>query len=288
VTAVQTVPPPSPQGDAPRRRRRHWLAAAVALWAVLLVGLAYLSVRQDAPTVPEQRDIAAASQVVDRAVGALVAAVGEDAVVEMSAARLVAGCRVTPLREGATLERSVTVRTRPGAASAELDGIAHRLPPSFAATVRSDPGGSAVSLRADAGDFVAVRGSLAGKEVLTLTVASGCRPTSPGVDPLVQLLMGLPIDEEPVRVLKALGTTPRERVDRVGAPCPGRGAAYTARATARDAVQVRPVAALGPVADATVLADTSDQYVVRAGRRSLVVERVAGEVRVTVTDGCAR
>jgi hypothetical protein len=286
VTAVQT--PTSPLRDAARRRRRPWLAAAVTLWAVTLVALAYLSVRHAPATVREQRDIAAAVQVVDRATGALVAAVGEDAAVEMSAPRLVAGCRVTPLREGATFERSVLVRTRQGAASAELDGIAHRLPPSFAATVRSDSGGSAVSLRADGGEFVGVRGSLAGDDVLTLTVGSGCRPTSPDADPPVQPAIGLPIDEEPARVLAALGATPRTAASRVGAPCPGGGATYTARATAREQLRVRPGRALGPVAVATVLTDTPDRYVVRDGRRSLVVEQVDGELAVTVTDGCGQ
>lgn len=278
---------PPPEG-APLRRRRPWLGVAIALWTVLLFALAYLSVRHDEPTVPEQRDIAAAAEVVNTAIGELVAAVSDDVAVEISAPRLTTGCRLTPLREGATLERSVTVRTREGAAPAELDEIANRLPASFRAKVRTGTGGSAPSLRADAGEFVGVRGSLAGPDVLTLTAATGCRPASPDFDPAVELLIGLPIDEEPGRVLAALGTTPRDPVDRVGAPCPGRGAAYTARAVARDPVQVRPGRVLGPVAGATVLTDTPDRYVVRDGARSLVVERVEGELRVAVTDGCAQ
>jgi hypothetical protein len=258
-----------------------------ALWLAALVALAYLSVRHDEPTVPEQRDIGAATAVVDRTIGELVAAVGNDAAIEISAPRLTAGCRVTPLRDGAALERSVTVRTRNGAAPAVLDGIARRLPPRFGATVRRDAAGSPVLLRADAGEFVGVRGALAGPDVLTLTAATGCRPTSPDFDPAVELLIGLPIDDEPARVLAALGATPRA-VDRVGAPCPGRGAAYTAWAVAREPVQVRPGRVLGPIAGATVLTDTSDRYVVRDGLRSLVVERVAGALRVAVTDGCGQ
>jgi hypothetical protein len=285
VTAAKAMPPPE---GAALRRRRPWLALGVAIWTVVLLALAYLSVRRDEPTVPEQRDIAAAAEVANRAIGELVAAVSDDAAVEISAPRFTAGCRLTPLRDGATFERSVTVRTRQGATPAVLEQIAHRLPPSFRAKVRTGTAGSAASLRADAGEFVGVRGAVAGPDVLTLTAATGCRPASPDVDPAAELLIGLPIDDEPARVLAALGTTPRDPVDRAGAPCPGRGAAYTARAVGHYVMAVRPGEALGPVAGATVLSDTNDRYVVRDGARSLVVERVEGEVRVAVTDGCGQ
>lgn len=253
----------------------------------MLLALAYLSVRHDDPTVPEQRDIATAAPVVDRAIGHLVAAAGDDVVVELSPPRLTPGCRLTPLRDGATLERSVTIRATVGTGPAVLDRVAHRLPASYEAGTRRGRDGSPSSLRADAGEFVSVRGTLAGPDVLTMTAATGCRPMSPDFDPAVQLLYALPIDEEPGRILAALGIPPSGPVDRFGAPCPEGGAVHTARGSGRTSGREPPLEkAARPAAGAAVVADTPDLYAYRDGRRSVVVERLDAEIRVAVTEGC--
>jgi hypothetical protein len=270
----------------------------------VLVALAYLSVRHDDPTVPEQRDIAAAAPVVDRAIGHLVAAAGDDVVVELSPPRLTSGCRLTPLRDGATLERSVTVRAAAGTGSAVLDRVARRLPASYEAGTRRGRDGSTSSLRAHAGEFVGVKGTvgvrggvgvrgvpagpgvLAGPDLLTLTAATGCRPMSPDFDPAAQLLFGLPIDEEPGRVLAVLGVSSPGPVQRSWAPCPGGGVAYTARGAGPGPTDGSVGAAVRPAAGAAVVADTPDLYAYRDGRRSVVAERLDGEIRVAVTDGC--
>ncbi|HEX7745078.1 MAG TPA: hypothetical protein VF462_07440 [Micromonosporaceae bacterium] len=261
----------------------------VAAWAAVLLVVAYLSVRHDEPTVPEQRDVAAAAPVVDRAIGQLVAAAGDDVVVELSPPRLTSGCRLTPLRDGAALDRSVTVRTAVGAEPTVLDRVAQWLPGSYHAGTRRGRDGATVSLRADAGEFVGIRGALAGPGVLTLTAATGCRPASPNFDPTVRLLYGLQIDEEPPRILAALGISPSGPVVRFGAPCPGGGAVHTARGSGRASGKEAPLeTAVRPAAGGAVVADTPDLYAYRDGRRSVVVERVDREILVAVSEGCGQ
>lgn len=281
--------PPTTQPAAPGHplsRRAVWLVVAVAVWALLLVVVAYVSAGRDAPTVREQRDLAQAVPVVDRALGELMAAAGTDVVTTISGAKLATGCRITPLRDGATLERNITIRTAGADGPALLDRIGQRLPESYRARVRHSASGAVHSLRADAGEFVAIRGGVTSPGVATLTVATGCRPT--GAAAVVDLLPGLPIDDEPARVLAALGATPVGDGQRAGAACPGGGAGYTARAVGRAsgptplADKLRPLA--GP--SAVVVTDEPDRYAYRSGSLSVVVEVVDGQIRVATTSGC--
>lgn len=288
--SLEGAPPttqPAPPGH-PLSRRAVWLFVAVAVWALLLVVVAYVSVGRDAPTVREQRDLAQAVPVVDRALGELMAAAGTDVVTTISGAKLATGCRITPLRDGARLERSITIRTTEAYGPALLDRMAQRLPADYRARVRHGKGGTVHSLRADAGEFVAIRGGVTAPGVITLTVATGCRPT--GGAELAELLPGVPIDDEPGRVLAALGTTPVGDGQRAGAPCPGGGAGYTARAVGRAsgptslADKLRPLA--GP--SAVVVTDEPDRYAYRSGSLSVVVEVVDGQIRVATTSACPR
>jgi hypothetical protein len=261
---------------------------AVVAWAVLLVLVAYVSVRRDEPTVREQRTLGEAAQIVDRAVGELVVAAGAGVVVEMSGRRVEEGCRITPMRDGAKLTRTLTVRTAEAAEPPLLDRIARDLPPDYRAAARHGSGGTSHTLRADAGEFVAIRGTLGDPGVVTLTVTTGCRPKSSNSAIEAQPLIGLPVDDEPARVLSALGAAPRDPVDRVGAPCPGGGAVHTARASGQGTARAPLGEALRPLAGAgaVVVTDTPELYAYRDGSLSVVVERAEGDVRVAATAGC--
>lgn len=291
--AVTTDAPPYAQPDSghpPVRPRRRWLRVAVVSWAVLLPALAYVSIRHGAPTVREQRSVGQAAPVVDRAVGAIVAAAGSDAVVELGGPRLDAGCRLSVVRSGVALDRLVTVRTAEADAPGLLERIAGSLPASYRAGTRPGQDGNGPTLRADAGEFVSVTGGVTAPGVIELTAATGCRPAAPRVNE-VQNLFEAPVDEQPARVFAALGlpATGADHQDRTGAPCPGGGAARTARAARTGTPPAGLAAALRPLAGAgPVVADQPELYAYRSGQFSVVVRTVDGETRVAVSTGCPR
>ncbi|GAA2035333.1 hypothetical protein GCM10009779_21040 [Polymorphospora rubra] len=291
VAPPQAPPPggwPIPAGAPPAPRPRRWLVAVAAAWAVVLLVLAYVSTRTDEPTVREQRGMADAGPHADRVIGELVAAGGTDVVAQLTPIRYRTGCRITPIRSGATLERGVAFRTTEADAPALLDRIADRLPPAWRAGTRHSEGGTVHSLRADAGDFVGVRGGVTSPGLITLTVTTGCRPTSADYDPLVHLMGRLPVDDEPDRVLGALGLTAAGAGDRLSAVCPRGGLVHTAWATGTGTPTGPLGEALAEVrpADAVVVTDAPDGYAYRAGDTAVEVRVVDGEVRATVTIGC--
>nr|MDT0660291.1 hypothetical protein [Micromonospora sp. DSM 115978] len=267
-------------------RWSRWLIIGTVGWAVLLVGLTYLSTRLDEPTVREQRSLSQAVPVVSRAIGELVVAAAPDAVVELSPARLATSCRITPLRAGATLERDVVLRTTPDQVAALVDRIADRLPAGYRAGVRPDRDGSGPTLRADAGEFVTVTGELTGPGELTVTAATGCRPTDPDLA-LAETLPGLPVDEEPGRLLAALGATEVSPVERTSALCPAGGAAYTVSATGAGGPAAPPPAQTLPEPGGLVAVADLDRYAYRDGPRSVVIDSADGDLRVAVTTDCA-
>lgn len=280
---AQQSGPPDPSAA---RSRQRWLVAVVAGWAVLLMVLAYLSMHRGAPTVREQRDIGQAAPVVDRAIGELVAAAGPDAVVELADPRYDTGCRVTVFRDGVNLDGKVTFRTGAADGPALLTRIADHLPKGYQAGTRAGRGDDGATLRADAGEFVAITGEVTSPGVVELTASTGCRPPTPGFAAGHQTLDGLPTDGEPARVLRALGATGVTPVDRVSAGCPGGGAARTARATGRTAPAVPLAKAVPTPAGAVVVADRPELYAYRSGPLSVVVSRADDEVRVAVSTGC--
>lgn len=181
--------PSRPASDPPVRSRvgrisgRGWLRIVAAGWAVLLLAAAAASVRWDEPTVREQRSLAQAVPVVDRATADLIAAAGgSGVVVESTDRRVEKGCRITALRPGAELTSTVTLRIPAVDGADLLDRIAQRLPAAYRAGTRRAPGESTPTLRADAGEFVAIKGVLTEPDTVQLTLRSGCRPTSGGAD----------------------------------------------------------------------------------------------------------
>ena len=282
MSSEESAVPPKATPGSTTGRSRIWLVGLSVVWAVLLGVLAVLSVGRDEPTVREQRSLTQAVPVVYRALGDLVAAAGPDVVVELTAAEVAEGCRVTPFRDGATLEQAVIFRTAD--APALLDRIAQRLPADYRPVARHDEDG-AHTFRADAGEFVAIRGSVTELGVLTLTASTGCRPTD-GTAIADDLLVS-PVDDEPARVLDALGATEvevGERASAVHQQC----RIVTARATGRGDPSQDLGDALRPLvgADAVVVADEPDRYAYRSGSRSVVVETTGHDIRVAVTSSC--
>lgn len=276
---------PSGEPAGPPTRRRHWLRVGLVGWIVLLLVVTYVSARRDEPTVREQRSIERATPIVDRALGDLVAAAGPDVVVELSERRFRTGCRLTAFRRGATLDGVVTIRTPEAEALAVLDRIAERLPVAYQVGVRHRPDGAAEALRADAGEFVAVDGELREPGTVILTVATGCRPVSGDPDDRA-VPPSLPVEENPVPVLGALGVTDVDPVDLIAVDCPGQGKVRTAHAAGRGSPTGPPGAVLPRPAGTVVVADTPELYAYRAGPVSVVVQSGAGRIRVTTTTGC--
>ncbi|MEV0152758.1 hypothetical protein AB0H57_03320 [Micromonospora sp. NPDC050686] len=271
------APPTGPRDPVPARRRFRWLLAAVVAWAALLGVLTWVSVRDDPPTVREQRTLAQAGPVVDRAVGELVGAAG-DRVVVLQPERVERGCRLTPALGGATLERAVEVLDPGADPRAVLTEMADRLPTGWLAGVRVT--GDGPRLRADAGEFVLVEGRPAGGDRLRLTVRTGCRPVGAGYRP--PAAQGGPAADALAAALRTLGQSTVPAVPQVAAPCPGGDRqARTARVTL-DQAPAEPARALAPVAGDAVVLETPEVYAYRQGA---VTVALAGP-DLTATTGC--
>ncbi|MEV4627731.1 hypothetical protein AB0J90_15735 [Micromonospora sp. NPDC049523] len=276
--------PPEPGPASPRSRRR-WLLVGVAAWAVLLLLVAYVSIRGDAPTVREQRDVAAAMPVLRRAMGQLLAGAGSDPVVEISGPAMERGCRITPLRDGGELIGTITLRTAEAEAPALLDRVAEHLPTEYRARVRHNPTVGTHTLRADAGEFVAIYGDVTDPGVVELSTESGCRPVPANFD-FVENLMGLPIDAEPGRLLAALGLAASGPPQRLGnAPCPTGEIVYTASASAPDAPPPAALRAL-TAQGATVVTDDPALYAYRTPTRSVVITLTPTQTKIQTTTPC--
>ncbi|MGW5670666.1 hypothetical protein [Micromonospora sp. NPDC003776] len=276
--AVQAgyAPPTRPDPPAPGRRWLRWLVPATVAWAVLLAGLTWWSVRHDPPTVKEQRTLGEAAPVVDRAMGRLVAALGDDAW-ELTPARVARGCRVTPLSHGATLTRGLDVPVPAGSERALLDRVAQRLPADWRAGVATEVGRP--RLRADAGEFVAIDGRVVADGLVRFSAASGCRPADTD---LVELLPGYPAGPELTAALRALGRATPDAAQ-VAAPCPAGGSARTVSVTA-GAVPAA-LAALRPLG--AVVVDRPGLYAYRTGSVAVLVDTTGDQLRLAASTGCA-
>ncbi|MEH1011944.1 hypothetical protein V6U90_02295 [Micromonospora sp. CPCC 206060] len=298
---AQVSPTPEPPA---RNRWGRWLLAVTVVWAVLLAVLTWISVRDDPPTVREQRDLAEAVPVVDRATGELVAAAsGPESVVELGPTEFERGCRVTPFLDGAILTRQVTVHfgtgtgtgTGSGSGSGTENGeavlrrIAERLPADYRAGARRTDEG--FRLRADAGDFVAIYGELPQPGLAELYVETGCRPAPDGfggVDPDPDGPGG-GIRFELTQVLSALGQPVPDVPEWTTVPCPGRGLAGTASADTPGALPAPPAALLRPAAASpAVVVDTPERYAYRNGPLGVTVTVTDERTRVSVSLDCDR
>jgi hypothetical protein len=259
----------------------------VVAWALVLAGFAVWSVRHDPPTVPEQRDIAQALPVLQRATGAVLAAAdAADRVVTLGELSFDQDCALTPVRDGVEATREITVRIRDGVLPATLDAIARALPADYAAAVRKNTAGTRYGLRADAGEFVGVDVSTdADATVFTLLVSTGCRPLADGVDlaPAPVPATGAPAEfTAAVRALKA--TTADATSSEVA--CPGGRTARTVTADDLPAPADLERALRSLVTGALVVQADPESWAYRSGDVSVVVSDSEGSARVAATTGC--
>ncbi|MEV6600629.1 hypothetical protein AB0M36_27830 [Actinoplanes sp. NPDC051346] len=176
----EVVPSPAPRRRAPR----WWLIAIVAVWALVLAGAAVWSVRNDPPTVVEQRDIAAALPVLHRAAGAVVtAADAPDRTIEIGPLRFDTRCGLTSVRAGVEASQEITVRVRADQAPGALESIARALPRSYKPAIRHLDNDTRHVLRADAGEFIEVEATAENDGmIIAVRILTGCRPPNAGVD----------------------------------------------------------------------------------------------------------
>jgi hypothetical protein len=270
-----------------RPKRRRWLVAVVVAWVLALTGLAVWSIRRDPPTVPEQRNIAQALPVLQRATGAMLAAAqGPGRAVLLGELRLARGCRITPVRHGIEGTRDVTVYVQADQARRVLDAIAAGLPAGYKARVAQSGNGGRVGLQADAGGYIAVDAdTLADAQVFTLEASTGCRPvadTGPGsVGPSAG-----PAPAVLTAALKALGApatrTPASRT----IVCPSGAGAGTYTVDNLAAPADLGGALQSAVNGATVVRADPDGWAYRLGDDSVVVTEDGGRLQVSATTAC--
>jgi hypothetical protein len=266
---------------------RRWLAIVAAVWAVTLGVTAYLHARSGPPTAREQTSLAQARSTVDQALAGVAAAAGPAAVAALSAYHLDSGCRITTAREGTDLSRAIRLYTAAGGERALLDRLAAALPTAFRARVPRPIGSKAPGLRADAGNFVALRGETTGPGEIRVAAEAGCRT---GTDLGAPALAPAPTADERAAiepVLRALHAT-RPQWRAYQAACADGGAVRTVEAESSAATAPGPLpVVLGPVTGgAAPVLSQPQRYAYRAGATAVAVRVKAGVVTVTATTTC--
>nr|WP_296068305.1 hypothetical protein [uncultured Actinoplanes sp.] len=274
-----------PSAEPDRPRRRGWVIAVVALWIVVVAGLAFWSVGHERATVPEQRDINQAVPDVQRAAGVVFAASGGPGrAVTLGELTISTNCRVTPVRAGVAATRDISLQVRAGEARAALEAIATALPANYRADVAVGRGGTRFSLHADAGNFVAIDSdSDAGARDLTVRVSSGCRPHGPQAPPSGD---PSPIPSPPPvldAVLRALNSSGKPDVRTITCPDGGTAGTYVVEDIPAPADLPGRLRFLG-VTD--VVRDDDDVRAYRTGTDSVVVTPEENRLRVAVSTAC--
>jgi hypothetical protein len=264
--------------------RRRLLIAVTAAWAALLVVLGVWAARHGAPTVRGQSSIAEALPTVDRAIADVaVAAEPSGPVLEITGYREVSrSCTITAVRDGARYERIIRLYVPAGQEPALLDRIRAGLPARYGAD--GSLGGR--KLTADAGNFVALRGGVAGPGEVTLSADTGCRPlTRPVSEPQPSTTVAGRAPAE--AVLATLGVRDATwRIHRVD--CPHGGSVWTVQADgAAGSAPATLVDTLRAAAPDAVVARPA-LYAYRSGPVGVVVRTHGGVVTVTATTGCGR
>jgi hypothetical protein len=267
---------------------KRWLAVAAVVWALVLGVTAYVAARSGPPTAREQTTLAQARDRVDQALAAVATAAGPDSVAALSAYTLDRGCRITTAREGTDLSRVIRLYTSAGGERALLDRLAAALPAGFRARVPRPVGSAAPALRADAGDFVALRGTATGPGEVRVAAEAGCRTGSDLGTPALSASSAA-AERAPVEsVLRALDA-PSPQWHAYQVPCPGGGAVRTVEADSATTASPGPLpAALAAVAGGAVAVLSQPQrYAYRVGATAIAVRVQDGAVTVTATTSCS-
>jgi hypothetical protein len=166
-----------PEPEQPRRTPK-WVIWLTAAWAVGLVVAGSLYALHGEPTVREQTTIVDARATVDRAAGNVITAAGAAPVIAVEPFAREKDCDITPVRSGQDWARLVHVYGPPGAESLLLSSIVDGLPAGYHA--KTGPG-HALTLNADAGDYVGVIGAVPSAGDIKIRIATGCRPVGGNV-----------------------------------------------------------------------------------------------------------
>ncbi|MEV0843965.1 hypothetical protein AB0I55_31025 [Actinocatenispora sera] len=260
-------------------RRARWLWATVALWAVVLVALAFAAASR--PTVKQQQSPAAARPSVQAALASVLAAAGPDTVTAVGPYRQVGTCSLTAARRGVEWSQVVDVY----GPTARLAGLADRLPARYQAKSElSFTGGGRMTV-AHPSPFLKLTVRAAEKDPghVIATVDTGCRPTTGNPYPA---FLAAASDRErgtAKRVFGLFDATPRTW-QRAELGCGAR--TVTATATAPSSL-----APLGRVLDAhppagRLITHNDSRYVYLDHGRGLVVAADGDRLAVTATTPC--
>jgi len=231
--------------------------------------------------VRDQTTIGNARPVVDRAIVDVVSAAGGAPVVAVSGFDRISACSITPVRRGADYKRVVHLFVPPGSESAVLDAIARGLPHSYGASA----GTAALTLYADAGDYVAVTGTVPAPGQVQIQALTGCRPTDGAPAGVPPAPAGSPQVAAMGPVLAALGAPTPAAVTVADLACPG-GTLRTVQATLPPGHAPASLAtALGRLSAAPAAA-TPTLYAYRDGPVDLVVQSAGGTVTISATTRC--
>lgn len=299
---VWVRPSPPPRKDWPWRLPR-WLKIVTAVWIVaLVVGGGWYALHGQ-PSVREQTTIGDARPVVDRAIVDVVAASGGAPVVAVSGFEQVNSCKITPVRSGAEFRRVVDLYTSPGSESAILHTIASHLPARYRAQASSGrPGGSAGSagsggsgvsaatstLDADAGDYVAVDGTVPAPGRIRIVAATGCRQNVGATVAQPPPAAGSADVTSLAPVFGALGRPAASYATVADLACPSGGSLRSVQATLPPGSAPASLATTLHALAATPAASTATVYAYRSGSVDVVAvaDAVTHAVTVTATSHC--
>lgn len=257
---------------SPRRR----LVLLVAVWAVLLVALAFLwpdgdpTVREQVPVTDSRPEIAAA---VDAAVTA--ASAYDDAVFTVGAFEKEADCSLTPVRPGVAYEQIVRLYARPENARSVLGRMYADLHTAYDLVGNGD--GAYLGYT---GPFVTAELALADDGAVMWRLDTGCRPV-----------------DEPVALVEAVGTPSPEAEGLAGAlgfagarwTSTAAGCAATVTASAASGLDAVSRAAEGGWSSYSGPSGTPSWFVGTAADGSATVlawDAEDGVARVSATRGC--
>ncbi|HEY8475042.1 MAG TPA: hypothetical protein VIL37_20800 [Natronosporangium sp.] len=154
-------------------KRRWWLGGLVAAWAIGLLIAAIWSVHNDPPTVRGQSDLEQGRATLEAAIATVVEVAGPAANPQVQPQQLTTGCRISVSRDGTELDQTVVMTVPAGQEGQLLERLAAELPADWDAHYNPERN----RFRADAGDFVAIRGEVAEPGEVRLTAGTGCRPS---------------------------------------------------------------------------------------------------------------
>jgi hypothetical protein len=221
-------------------------------------------------------------------------------VVAVSGFERVKSCKITPVRSGAEFRRVVDLYTSPGSESAILHMIASHLPARYRAQASSGgsggsagsagSGGSAakLTLDADAGDYVAVDGTVQAPGLIRIVAATGCRQNVGAAVAQPPAAAGSADIAALAPVLGALGRPAASYATVAYLSCPSGGSLRSVRASLPPGAAPASLATTLHALAATPAASTATVYAYRSGSVDVVAvaDAVTHAVTVTATSHC--